>query len=76
MCLNMKAYVQYNDFLGTAAADISDYTTLEKYLNGINVDTNRYHPIGLNFILRMVIIFAMLKFYVKIEKKTTPYQLL
>ena len=32
--------------------------------------------LGLNFILRMVIIFAMLKFYVKIEKKTTPYQLL
>ena len=49
MCLNMKAYVQYNDFLGTAAADISDYTTLEKYLNGINVDTNRYHPIGAKF---------------------------
>lgn len=45
----MKADVQYNDFLGTAAADISDYTTLEKYLNEIKVDTNRYYPIGAKF---------------------------
>ena len=28
----MKATVQYNDYVGSTAADISDFTTLEKYL--------------------------------------------
>ncbi len=45
----MKATVQYNDFVGSTAADISDYTTLEKYLEEINVDTKRFHPIGTRF---------------------------
>lgn len=47
----MKAEVQYNDFVGTAAADISDHTNLTKYLKSNGVDTNIYKPIGarLNF---------------------------
>lgn len=34
----MKATVQYNDYVGSTAADISDFTTLEKYLEEIDVD--------------------------------------
>ncbi len=45
----MKAFVQYNDYVGSTAADISDFTTLEKYLEEINVDTKRYYPIGIEF---------------------------
>jgi len=45
----MKATVQYNDYVGSTAADISDHTTLEKYLEEINVDTKRFHPIGARF---------------------------
>jgi len=45
----MKATVQYNDYVGSTAADISDHTTLEKYLEEINVDTKRFHPIGVRF---------------------------
>lgn len=49
----MKASVQYNDFTGTAAADISDY-----YLNSMNeylkrrypcFDWERYYCIGVEF---------------------------
>lgn len=39
----MKATVQYNDYVGSTAADISDFTTLEKYLEEIDVDIKRYH---------------------------------
>jgi hypothetical protein len=45
----MKANVQYNDFLGTAAADISDHTDLEKFLKRRGVDTKRYEAIGAGF---------------------------
>ena len=45
----MKATVQYNDYVGSTAADISDFTNLEKYLEEINVDTKRFHPIGARF---------------------------
>ena len=45
----MKATVQYNDYVGSTAADISDFTTLEKYLEEIEVDIKRYHPIGVKF---------------------------
>lgn len=45
----MKATVQYNDYVGSAAADISDFTTLEKYLKKIDIDIKRYHPIGVKF---------------------------
>lgn len=47
----MKAKVQYNDFVGTAAADKSDHTDLTKYLQSKGVDTDMYKPVGarLNF---------------------------
>lgn len=45
----MKASTQYNDFIGTAAADISDHINLEGFLNSRGVDTDRYTPIGANF---------------------------
>jgi hypothetical protein len=45
----MKAKVQYNDFIGTSAADISDHTSLDDFLNERGVDTNRYNAIGADF---------------------------
>jgi hypothetical protein len=45
----MKATVQYNDFIGTAAADISDHTDLNKFLASRGIDTDRYKAIGASF---------------------------
>lgn len=45
----MKAKVQYNDFLGTSAADFSDDLHLEDYLKSKGVDTDKYYPIGVEF---------------------------
>lgn len=45
----MKADVQYNDFIGTSAADISDHTDLNKFLAAKGVDTVRYDSIGASF---------------------------
>lgn len=45
----MKASTQYNDFIGTSAADISDHSNLSEFLNSRGVDTERYEPIGANF---------------------------
>jgi hypothetical protein len=45
----MKAETQYNDFYGTAAADISDHTTLEVFLKEKGVDTIRFEAIGVSF---------------------------
>ena len=45
----MKASVQYNDYRGTVAADMSDYTFLSDYLKGRGVDVERYEPIGVRF---------------------------
>lgn len=45
----MKADVQYNDFTGTSAADISDHTNLNKFLASRGVDTDRYYSIGASF---------------------------
>ena len=45
----MKAETQYNDFYGTAAADISDHTTLELFLKEKGVDTKRYEAVGVSF---------------------------
>lgn len=42
----MKACTQYNDYRGTAAADISDYGSLSDYLRKKGVDTERYEPVG------------------------------
>jgi len=45
----MKATVQYNDFVGSAAADISDHFSLNDFLKERNVDTERYNAIGAEF---------------------------
>jgi len=45
----MKASVQYNDFKGTAAADISDFSNLNDFLKSRGVDTERYNAIGADF---------------------------
>ncbi len=45
----MKADVQYNDFIGTSAADISDHTDLNKFLALRGVDTDQYDSIGASF---------------------------
>lgn len=45
----MKASVQYDDFVGTAAADISDFITLHEVLKNWGVDTERYYPVGISF---------------------------
>lgn len=45
----MKASVQYNDFIGTSAADISDHTNLNEFLASRGVDTDRYDAIGASF---------------------------
>lgn len=45
----MKASVQYNDFVGTAAADISDHLDLNEFLKKKGVDTERYDAIGASF---------------------------
>lgn len=44
--MEMKASTKYNDYRGTAAADFADGQTLEAYLKGKGLDTNRYKPIG------------------------------
>lgn len=45
----MKAQVQYNDFVGSAAADITDHSDLKKFLVSRGVDVERYDPIGVSF---------------------------
>lgn len=45
----MKASVQYNDYIGTAAADKSDHFYLNDFLKGKGVDVNRYNCIGASF---------------------------
>lgn len=45
----MKADVQYNDFKGTAAADISDHRTLQDFLNSKKVDIAKYESFGATF---------------------------
>ena len=45
----MKASVQYGDFKGTSAADISDHENLEAAAERIGIDTTRYKPIGVSF---------------------------
>ncbi|UTX46667.1 hypothetical protein [Chryseobacterium sp. MA9] len=52
----MKADVQYNDFTGTAAADISDMIstnyggdTLDSFANFFKLDKERFKIIGISF---------------------------
>lgn len=47
--MKVQADVQYNDFKGTAAADIADFSNLEDFLKRKGVDTNRYNPVGVDF---------------------------
>lgn len=51
----MIARVQYNDFTGTAAADISDFyaNSMDEYIHALSgkYDMNRYHCIGCEFYL-------------------------
>ena len=47
--MKAQANVQYNDFKGTAAADIADFSNLEVFLKSKGVDTNRYNPVGVDF---------------------------
>lgn len=47
--MKAKASVQYNDFKGTSAADISDHTNLKEFLNSKGVNTDRFNPIGAAF---------------------------
>ena len=42
----MKASTQYNDYKGTAAADVSDYLFIRDYLKDRGVDIERYEPVG------------------------------
>lgn len=50
----MKADVSYNDFKGTAAADIADYlgskstNDIDGLANKFNIDTSKLKPIGLS----------------------------
>jgi len=50
----VKADVQYNDFVGTAAADISDFPgskygdNLESFGKYFKLDANRFHVIGIS----------------------------
>lgn len=45
----MKASVQYDDYVGTCAADINDFQNLEDILKEWNVDTGRFFPVGVTF---------------------------
>lgn len=47
--MKAQANVKYNDFKGTAAADISDFSNLEDFLRNKGVDINRYNPVGVDF---------------------------
>lgn len=42
----MKASVQYNDYVGTSAADQSDFFKLDEFLSSNGVDVNRYYSVG------------------------------
>lgn len=45
----LNASTQYNDFIGTSAADISDHIKLKDFLKSKGIDTERYNPIGAGF---------------------------
>lgn len=44
---SLKATVQYNDFIGTAAADQSDKIHLEQLAEKYGIDTRRYFVFGI-----------------------------
>lgn len=47
--MELKASTQYNDYIGTAAADCSDRFSLKEYLKKKGLDTARYTPVGAEF---------------------------
>lgn len=61
----MKANVQYNDFTGTVAADISDFIgpssvdKIKSITNYFKIDLDRFKPIGIT-------IYGTEKFYISI----------
>ena len=72
----MKADVQYNDFVGTAAADISDFLgskygdALESFAKFFKVDSNRFKIIGIS-------IYGTENFYISllcVDKKRSSEQ--
>lgn len=71
----MKADVQYNDYIGTAAADISDHTDLKAFLQSRKVDTKRFDPIGASFYHGYNDFFSMSIICTDRDKSTTvnPY---
>lgn len=46
--INSEASVQYNDFKGTSAADISDYSSLEDFTRKFGIDTAKFIPRGIS----------------------------
>jgi hypothetical protein len=57
--LKMEAIVQYNDFIGTVAADQNGYATLEGFLQEKNIDSHRYQCIGVKFFASSKDYFSM-----------------
>ena len=45
----MKDNVQHHDFFGATAADLSDHTNLQRFLESKRVDTTRYEAVGAGF---------------------------
>lgn len=43
-----EASVQYNDFKGTSAADISDFSSLEDFARKFGIDTTKFVPRGIS----------------------------
>lgn len=47
--MKIKASVQYDDFVGTSAADSSDFMRLEEFLKSKGLNTEKFMPIGVDF---------------------------
>ena len=45
----MRANVHYNDYKGSAAADIADFLILNDFLKAKGFDAERYHAVGVDF---------------------------
>lgn len=71
----MKASTQYNDFIGNAAADISDHRDLNDFLITQEINTEKYSPIGADFYYHYPDIFrcAIICIDSEISTKIEPY---
>ena len=47
--MELKASVQYNDYLGTAAVDGHDWESLRNYLTSKGLDVEKFFPVGAEF---------------------------